>query len=122
MPMMLEILPEDDEMRSIASLARRMTSPVCSAVCETDWAFSLAESARRALSTTELASCSMAADVSSMAAACLVVRSARSLVPERISPVAVLRLPEVARSCETMSESLLPTALTSDCSLANAPR
>ena len=58
-------------------------------------AFSLASRAWRALLVTMLESCSMAADVPSMLAACLVVRSERSPAPCMISSVAVLRLRDV---------------------------
>ncbi|MCY1541939.1 hypothetical protein D9M68_776560 [compost metagenome] len=63
----------------------------------------------------------MAAEVSSMVAACLVVRSDRSLAPDRISLVAVLSAPEVSRSWPTISVSLSATALMSDLRSANAP-
>ena len=56
-----------------------------------------------------------------MVAACLVVRSERSLAPERISPVAVRSDREVSRSCVTTSLSLSPTALVSCLSRAKAP-
>ena len=57
----------------------------------------------------------------SIVAACLVVRSLRSLAPERISLVAVLSAREVPRSCVITSVSLSPTALVSALSLAKAP-
>ncbi len=88
-PMMLEILADDCVIRSIASVACCITSPPSSAVLETAAALLLADSARLALSITVRASCSIAAEVSSIVAACLVVRSLRSLAPDRISPVAV---------------------------------
>ena len=56
----------------------------------------MASSAFLALSITVCATCSIAAEVSSMVAACLVVRSLRSLAPDRISPVAVFRPREVS--------------------------
>ncbi|MCY1533259.1 hypothetical protein D9M68_685810 [compost metagenome] len=81
----------------------------------------LASLARSAFCSTVEASCSIAAEVSSIVAACLVVRSERSLAPERISPVAALSARDVSRNCPTMSVSLSATALVSDLSLAKAP-
>ncbi|MCY1552384.1 hypothetical protein D9M68_887770 [compost metagenome] len=63
----------------------------------------------------------MAADVSSIVAACLVVRSERSFAPDRISPVAVLSVREVERNCVTTSLSLSATALVSALRRAKAP-
>ncbi|MNV97110.1 hypothetical protein D3C71_1921940 [compost metagenome] len=63
----------------------------------------------------------MAAEVCSIVAACLVVRSLRSFAPERISPVAVLSEPDVCRNWPTTSVSLSATALISDLSVAKAP-
>ena len=108
-------------MLSIAALALAITCPPASAARVTPSALTLALSARRALSTTVAASCSIAAVVSSMVAACLVVRSDRSLAPDRISVVAVFSARDVSRSWPTMSVSLSPTALVSALSLANAP-
>ena len=116
-------LGEDDELiRSIASFDLVITSPVrlpfrrrsapCWRPARPAW-----RSRRRCV-----LSCSIAAEVSSIAAACLVVRSARSLAPARISPVADFRPPEVCRNWPTTSERLSTTALVSALSLAKAPR
>ena len=120
-PMMLEILPEDCVIRSIASLARCITAPPSAAVWLTSCAFLLACCARFALSDTVEASCSIAAEVSSIVADCLVVRSERSLAPERISPVAVFSAREVVRISPTISDSLSLTALVSLASWPKAP-
>ena len=121
MPMILEILPDELVIFSIASVASAITCPPSSAVRVTTLERWLASCARSALLSTVVANCSMAAEVSSIVAACLVVRSDRSLAPERISLVAVLRVPEVARNCPTTSLSFSATALVSDLSCARAP-
>ena len=120
-PMMLEILADDAVICSMARVVSAITAPPCSAVCVMTPAWLLAASALLALPATVCASCSTAAEVSSMVAACLPVRSERSLAPDRISPVATLRLPDVDLSCRTMSARLSATALVSALSCAKAP-
>ncbi|MNL65574.1 hypothetical protein D3C87_1899220 [compost metagenome] len=118
---MLEILPEEVVIFSIAPVAASITWPPSSAVRVTSPALALASCARSALVSTVAAYCSMVAEVSSMVAACRVVRSERSLAPDRISLVAVLIVPEVWRNCPTTSLSRSATALVSDLSCASAP-
>jgi hypothetical protein len=117
----LLILPDDDVMRSIASVALPITAPPSSALWVTLAATVLACLALWAFCITVLASCSIVADVSSIVAACLVVRSLRSLAPARISPVAFLRLREVSFSWPTIALSFSATALVSALRRANAP-
>ncbi len=53
-----------------------------------------------------------------MVAACLVVRSLRSLAPERISPVAIFSARDVCLRLTTISLSFSATALVSDLSFS----
>ena len=102
---MLEILPELTSMAAMAALASFITTPPSVAPAETALAFWLAVAARVAFSCTALESCSTEADVSSIVAACRVVRSLRSLAPVRISLVAVLSERDVCCSPSTISSS-----------------
>jgi hypothetical protein len=122
MPMILEILADEAVMRSMAAVAWFITWPPSSARFAADSVRTEASSDLRALSATVAESCSIAAEVSSMVAACLVVRSARSLAPERISPVADFSVREVFRSWPTMSVSLSATAFVSSRRVAKTPR
>ncbi len=90
-------------MRSMASVALLITAPPSVAVWLTACAISLAGLRHGlALSTTVGRAVSMVAEVSSIVAACLVVRSLRSLAPERISRVAVRS--ELRRALEAADE------------------
>ena len=71
-----------EAIREQAAAKHMKTLPPSVAVWLTACAISLADSARLALSTTVAESVSIVAEVSSIVAACLVVRSLRSLAPE----------------------------------------
>ena len=77
--------------------------------------------ARCAFWSTVLASCSIAAEVSSIVAACLVVRSLRSFMPLRISPVDCFSDPEICLAPPTISVSFSLTRLVSSLRRAKAP-